>query len=415
MRFLLLVALLLHSVAALSLATPSPPTATESEKARLSPRGDSGVDSAPAGVAAGNKSHPPPAIPAKAWAVFDYDSAQLLAGANTRQRLPPASLTKLMTAYVAFEAIKSKQIRLNDRVLISKRAWRQGYFTRESRMFLEYGSHVTVSELLRGLLVQSGNDASVALAEHISGTEPAFASRMNASAKALGLTDSHFTNPNGIHHPDLYTSARDLGRLARALIHDFPEHYALFSETEFTYNKITQRNRNRLLARDPSVDGLKTGHHKAAGYCMVTSAMRDGRRIISVVLGAQTPPQRVHSSALLLDYGFRFFETVHAAAAGQALTEIRVWKGMQNELSLGVTQPLTLSLPRGSRATLTMRSNVPLPVVAPVQAGQKLGRLEVLLGGKLIRSEPLVALTSVLAGGLWRRWSDALRLRWNLT
>lgn len=355
-----------------------------------------------------------PSVPAKAWAVYDYDSAQLLAGVNTRQKLPPASLTKLMTAYVAFDALNKKQIALTDRVLISKRAWRQGYYTRESRMFLEYGSNVTVSELLRGLVVQSGNDASVALAEHIAGSEPAFAARMNQTAKALGLTDSHFTNPNGIHHPEMYTSPRDLGLLARALIHDFPEHYALFSETEFTYNKITQRNRNRLLHRDATVDGLKTGYHKAAGYCMVTSAVRDGRRIISVVLGAPTPSQRVRTSAALLDYGFNFFEVIQAAAGRAPLTQVRIWKGAGDSLALGLTEPLTLSLPRGSRKNLSLRANVPLPVLAPVAAGQTLGQLEVRLDGTLIRSEPLVALNAVPEGGFWRRWSDTARLRWQL-
>lgn len=380
MRFLALTALLLHTAAAAS----APPSGA-------------------------------PAVQARAWAVFDYDSAQLLAGQNTRQQLAPASVTKLMTAYVAFDALKKNQIRLDDLATVSKRAWRQGYFTQESRMFLDVGSQVKVSDLLQGLIVQSGNDASVALAEHVAGTEAAFVERMNQTAKTLGMEDSHFTNPNGIHHPQLHTSARDLGLLTRALIHDFPDHYALFSATEFTYNKITQRNRNRLLARDPSVDGLKTGHHKQAGYCIVTSAKRDGRRIISVVLGAKTPPQRIRASAALLDYGFRFFETIQAANAGQPLTQVRIWKGTQEELPLGIAQPLTLSLPRGARKDLSMRSKVELPILAPVHAGQMLGRLEVRLGDRLIRSEPLVALSAIAGGGLWRRWTDAFRLRWNLT
>ncbi len=380
MRFLLLIPLLLHTAAALSAAVPAAPV-----------------------------------VQAKAWAVFDYDSAQMLAGGNTRQRLAPASVTKLMTAYVAFDALKKNQIRLDDLAIVSKRAWRQGYSTRESRMFLDLGSKVTVSDLLRGLIVQSGNDASVALAEHIAGSETAFVARMNQTAQTLGLKDSHFTNPNGIHHPQLYTSARDLGLLARALIHDFPDRYALFDEAEFTYNKITQHSRNRLLERDPSVDGLKTGHHKQAGYCIVTSALRNGRRIISVVLGAKTPPQRLRASAALLDYGFKFFETVQAANAGQPLTQVRIWKGEQRELPLGITQALTVSLPRGTRPELSMRSQVELPILAPVRAGQTLGRLEVRLGDKLIRSEPLVALSEIAEGGLWRRWSDAFRLRWNLS
>ncbi len=356
----------------------------------------------------------PLSVQARAWAVFDFSSGQMLAGGNTREKLPPASVTKLMTAYVVFDALKKNQIRLDDSVTISKRAWRQGYFTRESRMFLEAGSRVSIEDLLQGLIVQSGNDASVALAEAVSGSEAAFVDRMNQTAKSLGMNDSHFTNPNGIHHPELYTTARDLGILARALIRDFPERYPLFSEREFTYNKITQHSRNHLLDRDPSVDGLKTGHHKKAGYCMVSSALRDGRRIISVVLGAKTAPQRLRASATLLDYGFRFFESVKAADAGTPLTEVRVWKGAQPELTLGLARPLTVSLPRGASKDLSMRSQVTLPVFAPVVAGQVLGQLDVLLNGKPILSEPLIALTAVPEGSLWRRWSDALRLRWNL-
>lgn len=356
-----------------------------------------------------------PVVQAKAWAVFDFDSGQQLAGDNAQLRLAPASVTKLMTAYVVFDALKKNQIRLDDKVIVSKHAWRQGYLTRESRMFLDLGSQVSIADLLQGLIVQSGNDASVALAEAVGGTEAAFVARMNHTALILQMRDSHFTNPNGIHNPQLYTSAQDLGRLARALIRDFPERYPLFRERDFTYNNIIQHSRNHLLARDPSVDGLKTGHHKQAGYCMVTSALRDGRRIISVILGAKTPQQRLRGSAALLDYGFKLFETVKAADAGQPLAFVRIWKGAQPQLSVGITQTLKVSLPRGARKNLSMRSQIGLPVLAPVAAGQALGQLDVLLGGKLIRSEPLVALSAVAEGGVWRRWSDALRLRFGMT
>ena len=352
-----------------------------------------------------------PVLPVKSWAILDADSGQLLAGHNADQRLQPASLTKLMTAYVAFDALKGGHIRNEDSVRVSETAWRRGYVTRESRMFLELNSTVSVADLLRGVIVQSGNDASVALAEHIAGNEPDFVDLMNRYAAELGMRQSHFTNATGVPDPKLQTTAHDMARLARALINDFPQRYGLFSEREFTYNNILQRNRNPLLKEDIGVDGLKTGHHDSAGYCLATSARRDGRRLIAVVLGAQKPRQRADAARTLLDYGFRFFETATPARARIPLLNVRVWKGEQPELSLGLAHDLRLSVPRGTSGQLRLETVVNTPVAAPVTAGQVMGSLNVKLGTDVIRREPLVALAAVPEGGLWRRSIDALRLR----
>lgn len=354
---------------------------------------------------------PAPAVPVKSWAILDADSGQLLAGHNADQRLQPASLTKLMTAYVAFEALKAGHIRDEDAVRVSEAAWRRGYVTRESRMFLELNSTVSVTDLLRGVLVQSGNDASVALAEHVAGSESDFVELMNRYAAELGMKHSHFTNATGVPDTKLLTTAHDLARLSRALIKDFPDRYGLFSEREFTYNNILQRNRNPLLKEDIGVDGLKTGHHDSAGYCLAASARRDGRRLIAVVLGAQKPRQRADAVRTLLDYGFRFFETATPARARVPLLNVRVWKGEQPELSLGLAHDLRLSVPRGTGGQLRLETVLTTPVLAPVAAGQIMGTLNVKLGTDIIRSEPLVSLAAVPEGGLWRRSIDALRLR----
>lgn len=361
--------------------------------------------------AAATTAPPAPTVPVKSWAIVDAESGQLLAGHNADQRLQPASLTKLMTAYVAFEALKAGHIRDEDSVRVSEAAWRRGYVTRESRMFLELGSRVSVADLLRGILVQSGNDASVALAEHVAGSEPDFVDLMNRYAAELGMKHSHFTNATGVPDPKLLTSAHDLARLSRALIKNFPERYRLFSEREFTYNKILQRNRNALLKEDIGVDGLKTGHHDDAGYCLAASALRDGRRLIVVVLGAQKPRQRLEAVRSLLDYGYRFFETTTPARAQVPLLRVRVWKGAQPELPLGIAHDLNLSIPRGSNRQLSLETEVATTVLAPVNAGQVMGTLTVKLGGAVVRQEPLVALAAVPEGGLWRRAVDTLRLR----
>lgn len=368
---------------------------------------------APAFAAPSLTPAPAPVVPVKSWAILDADSGQLLAGHNADQRLQPASLTKLMTAYVAFTALKAGHIRDTDAVRVSEAAWRRGYVTRESRMFLELGSQVTVAELLQGVIVQSGNDASVALAEHIAGNETDFVDVMNRYAADLGMTNSHFTNATGVPDPKLVTTARDLALLSRALVRDFPNRYAVFSQREFTYNKILQRNRNSLLKEDIGVDGLKTGHHDDAGYCLAASALRDGRRLIAVVLGAQKPRQRADAVRTLLDYGFRFFETVTPARAQSALVQTRVWKGAQDAVPVGVTRDLHLSIPHGTRSQLKMETVVNTPVLAPVAAGQVMGTLRIKLGDQIVRQEPLVALAAVPLGGLWRRGIDTLQLRFD--
>ena len=364
----------------------------------------------PPAVAAAPFLPKPPVLPVKSWAILDADSGQLLAGHRADERLEPASLTKLMTAYVAFDALKHGQIRLDDSVRVSERAWRRGYVTRESRMFLELHSRVAVSDLLRGVIVQSGNDASVALAEHVAGSEESFVELMNRFATGLGMTRTHFTNATGVPDRKLLTTAHDLALLARALVRDFPAQYPIFSEREFTYNRIVQRNRNPLLKSDPAADGLKTGHHDAAGYCLAASAVRDGRRLITVVLGASKPRQRADATTALLDYGYRFFETTRVAAAQKPLAQVRVWKGEHAVLDLGVARDVKVSLPRGAGSQVTLVPEVPTPLLAPIAAGQSVGTLKVMLGEQVIRREPLQALSAVPEGGLWRRTTDAVRL-----
>jgi serine-type D-Ala-D-Ala carboxypeptidase (penicillin-binding protein 5/6) len=349
----------------------------------------------------------PPAFKASSYVLMDYDSGQIIAARDPELRVEPASLTKLMTCYIAFDQLREGRLKPTDLVLISERAWR----SIGSRSFLEVGRQVDVETLLHGIVVQSGNDASIALAEHIAGTEETFAQLMNQYAQRLGLTQTQYANATGLPHPELHTSARDMALLARAMIRNFPEHYALYRIREYTYNNIRQPNRNRLLWRDDAVDGIKTGHTSSAGYHLTASAIRDGRRLISVVIGTDGEEQRAQASLALLNYGFRFFETVTAAEAGQPVTTIRAWKGAETELALGVAEPLAVSVPRGAARKLELRPQVDGDVFAPVSAGQRLGTLEILLDGELLRSEPLVALAELPAGGLWRALTDEVRLR----
>ena len=277
-------------------------------------------------------------------------------------------------------------------------------------MFIEVGKRVAVEDLLKGIIIQSGNDASIALAEHLAGTEATFAGLMNRYAKDLGLTHTHFTNATGMPEPDQYTTARDVAVMSRALIANFPDHYALFKVKDFVFNKIRQPNRNRLLWRDPSVDGIKTGHAEKPGYHLAASAVRDGRRLISVVMGMDGEESRARASVALLNFGFRFFETVPALAAKAPVTTIRAWKGEQTELALGVAAPLTVSVPRGGKDRLTLTPQIDQPVFAPVTEGQALGTLTVSLDGKELRREPLVALAALPEGGWLRQLSDGIQL-----
>lgn len=277
-------------------------------------------------------------------------------------------------------------------------------------MFIEVGKRVTVQDLLHGIIVQSGNDASIALAEHLGGAEATFADLMNRHARQLGMEHTHFVNATGVPAEGQHTTAQDMALLGRALIRDFPEQYALFKEREFTFNKIRQPNRNRLLARDPSVDGIKTGHAEKAGYHLLASAVRDGRRLITVVLGAEDEEARAEQSLALLNHGFRFYETVPVAEAMQPMLKVRAWKGASRELALGLAEPLVISLPRGGRDRVELLSEPAGQVHAPVAAGQSLGTLKVVLDGQVLRTEPLVALSALPEGNLWRRVTDGVQL-----
>jgi D-alanyl-D-alanine carboxypeptidase (penicillin-binding protein 5/6) len=352
----------------------------------------------------------PPPLQAKSYVLLDYGSGQVLAAKEPDLRIEPASLTKLMTVYIAFDELKHGRVKPADLVLISEKAWRQGMDSKESRMFIEVGKRVAVEDLLKGIIIQSGNDASIALAEHLAGTEATFAGLMNRYAKDLGLTHTHFTNATGMPEPDQHSTARDVAVMSRALIANFPDHYALFKVKDFVFNQIKQPNRNRLLWRDPSVDGIKTGHAEKPGYHLAASAVRDGRRLISVVMGMDGEESRARASVALLNFGFRFFETVPALAAKTPVTTIRAWKGEQTELALGVAAPLTVSVPRGSKDRLTLTPQVDQPVFAPVAEGQALGTLTVSVDGKELRREPLVALAALPEGGWLRQLSDGIQL-----
>jgi len=347
-----------------------------------------------------------PIIGAKSYLVIDSKTGHEIAALDADLPLAPASLTKLMTTYVVFSALKQGQIELQEEVTISEKAWR----TEGSRMFIEVGTRVTVQDLLLGIIIQSGNDASVALAEHIAGTESVFAEMMNQHAAALGMRSSHFRNATGLPAENHITTARDLATLSQAIIQEFPEHYAWHSEKEFTYNDITQSNRNSLLWRDDSVDGLKTGHTEDAGYCLVASAERNGMRIISVVLGTSSTKARADGSQALINYAFRFFETRLLFEAGEEISTIRIWKSANEYSRLGVLEDLYITIRRGSYDQLESTLDVPAIVTAPVAAGQPVAELSITLEGELLLTTPLRALDDNPAGSFWQRTKDSVRL-----
>ncbi|CAL92798.1 D-alanyl-D-alanine carboxypeptidase family protein [Azoarcus olearius] len=353
------------------------------------------------------QSIPAPALAAKAWVLVDHNTGQVLAANDPDARIEPASLTKLMTAYLTFSALKAGTIALDQPVPVSERAWRQ----EGSRMFIEPQKPVTVQELIRGVIVQSGNDACVALAELIAGTEEAFAAMMNREAQRLGMSNTHFTNSTGLPDPQLYTTAKDLALLASAIIRDFPDYYAsLYSLKEYRYNNITQPNRNRLLWMDSTVDGMKTGHTSSAGYCLISSALRGPRRLVSVVLGAESDTVRAQESLKLLNFGFQFFDTVKLYSADQALSQFRVWKGQANEVAAGFTSDFVISLPKGQADKITATLESRQPVLAPLQKGQEIGTLKLSLDGKPLGEYPVVALQDVPVAGFFGRLWDALVL-----
>ena len=348
----------------------------------------------------------PPQLAAKSYLLMDAASGNVLVENNGDERLPPASLTKLMTAYIATLEIRRGQIGENDPVTVSENAWRTG----GSRMFIKVGSQVTVSDLLHGIIIQSGNDASVALAEHIAGSEEAFADLMNSTAQRLGMTNSHFMNATGLPDPDHYSSANDMAKLARAIIYEDPAHYAIYAQKEFFWNNIKQPNRNLLLWRDKTVDGLKTGHTEEAGYCLVASAVRDNMRLISVVFGTDSEQARAAETQKLLTYGFRFFETRTFYQKGTELAQAQVWKGQQDKLKAGLAQDLTMTLPRGQAEKLQAVMSFNGTLTAPIQQGDVIGKVEVKLEDKVVRSTDLVALETIEEGGLFRRFWDSIRL-----
>ncbi len=351
---------------------------------------------------------PPPQIDASGYVLVDFDSGAILAEHNADERLEPASLTKIMTAYVVFRTLDAGGLALDDEVGVSEKAWRTG----GSRMFIEVDTQVSIEDLLKGMIVQSGNDASVALAEHIAGSEAGFAEVMNREAAGLGMTNSNFVNAAGLPDPEHYTTPRDIARVAAAVVREFPQYYAWYSLPEFTYGGITQSNRNRLLKLDASVDGVKTGHTKAAGYCLVSSAERDGRRLIAVVMGTDSDRQRVADSQALLNYGFNFFETYRPFAGGEPVERLRVWGGAQTELPVGPMRDLYITIPRGSYAQLSAVLEPAADIVAPVDWGDVVGDIVLRLDETEIRREPAVALADVARGDWLRRGWDAVLRRW---
>ena len=358
-------------------------------------------------AALGNTPVPaPPKIKASSYILMEHHTGRVLASHEPAERVEPASITKIMTAYAVFRELGSGRLDLADRVRVSEKAWR----TPGSRMFIEVGKEIAVEDLVQGMIVQSGNDASVALAEHIAGDEATFAELMNGYAAELGLTNTHYQNSTGLPATEHYTTTTDVARLARALITEFPQYYAWYSQREFTFNGIRQHNRNALLWRDDSVDGVKTGMTEAAGYCLVSSAKRDGMRLISVVMGTPSEKSRAASSLALLNYAFRFFETHRLYPAGQEITRTKVWKGASDEAALGLQADLYVTIPRGQYADLTAEMDVYSRVLAPLDTQQELGQVRVSLDGDLLAEQPLRALEPMGTGSLWRRTIDGVLL-----
>ncbi len=355
------------------------------------------------------KNMPTPAAPslsANSYILVDFNSNHSLVESNPDTRVEPASITKVMTSYVVFTELASGNIQLTDVVNVSETAWRTG----GSRMFIEPKMEVTVEQLIKGMVIQSGNDASVALAEHLAGTEEAFAGLMNHYATQLGMANSHFVNSTGLPHEDHYTTARDVATLSIALITDFPEYYPWYSEKEYSFNNIRQHNRNNLLWRDPAVDGLKTGYTQAAGYCLAASAKRDGMRLVSVVLGSGSESSRVSESQSLLNYGFRFFETIQLYKAGQELADGRVWKGEEEQIKLGIQDELFVTIPRGRYDDLDAQVEMRPELIAPISQGEEVGQISIRLEDKEITSRGLIALESVNEAGFFGRTWDGMSM-----
>ncbi len=359
-----------------------------------------------AGAASDPITPAPPQLDARAYLLVDARTGRVLVDHNSGLRLPPASLTKIMTSYISALELQKGTISLNDEVPVSVKAWRM----KGSLMFIQEGTRVKLEDILRGIIIQSGNDASVALAEHIAGSEDVFADLMNQHALRLDMLDTSFVNATGWPHEDHYTSAKDLAKLTRVLIERFPEHYKIYSEKTFTYNEISQMNRNKLLFRDQTVDGVKTGHTEAAGYCLVTSAMRNGMRLIAVVMGASTEAGRTRESQKLLAYGFRYYETVDLYAQNESLRKLRVWGGAHSSINLGLVDDVVVTIARGTRDNLKANMEIDSEIHAPLKKGQELGNLTVTVGSTEIVKQSLVALNAVEEAGFFGRFWDAISL-----
>jgi D-alanyl-D-alanine carboxypeptidase (penicillin-binding protein 5/6) len=366
--------------------------------------------SAPATVAT-----PPAPVPtvSAAWILMDYASGQILAGENVDAQLAPASITKVMTSYVIAAEVKNGKVKPDDQVMMSERAWREGGAgTDGSYSGFPVNQTARLEDMEKGMAIQSGNDAAIALAEHVAGSEDSFASLMNAYAARIGMKNSHFVNATGLSAPDHFSTAHDLALLGRAFIRDYPETYAYNKIKEFTVGPITQPNRNLLLWRDSTVDGIKTGHHSGAGYCLMASAKRGDQRLISVVMGSTSENQRASDSLALLNWGFRFFETHKLYDAGKAIAKQKVWKGAADQVNLGVAEPMLVTVPRGRYAQLKPSMDVPKSLVAPIKKGQKIGTVKVVLDGKVIAQRPLVAISAVEEGGFFKRLWDEFWMWW---
>ena len=348
----------------------------------------------------------PPAINAESYVLMDYHSNRLLMQKNPHARVEPASITKMMTAYVVFDEIKKGQLSLSDSATISEKAWRTG----GSKMFIEVDKQVKIEDLIRGMIVQSGNDASIALAEHIGGSEEVFASMMNKAAADLGMKNSHFKNATGLPEEEHYVSAYDVALLGQALVRNFPDLYHIYSEKEFTYSDIKQHNRNTLLWRDPTVDGFKTGHTESAGYCLATTSSRNGMRLINVVMGTESEKARADETQKMLNYGFRFYETHKLYPAGQQQAVAEVWKGDAEEVPLGLSDDLFITIPKGSYEQLQAGVDIPGQLEAPINKNQVLGQLTITLEDTVVAERPMVALETVQQGGWWTRMMDGMGL-----
>lgn len=364
--------------------------------------------SAPAGITAVGElaTVPAPSLTAKAWLTLDANSGQIIASQNPDESVEPASLTKLMSAYLVFEALESKRLTLDQPVTVSEKAWR----TEGSRMFIKPGSQVTVDELLQGVIVQSGNDATVALAEAVAGSEDAFAALMNQEAAKQGLRDTHFVNSTGLPDPAHLTTVRDLAIMSKNLVTRFPQYLHYYSQKEYTYNKIKQNNRNRLLWTDPTVDGLKTGHTQSAGYCLVATALRDGRRVVSVIVGAASDSARSENSLKLLNWSFQNFDTIKLFDNDKPAVNARVWEGQSETVGLGTPTATWVTVPRGKGPQVKPVAQYTQPLIAPLKAGAKVGTVSLSLDGKLLRQDPLFVLNDVPEAGFFGRIYDKVRL-----